>query len=412
MERALAAFRPGRTIYIPGATGEPLALTAALRDAPERLRDVTLVSCLLPGMNEAGYLGDQPSARMTTFLLPAGWRSSFTGGRVRVLPLGYTDIATYLGQRLKIDVAVAQLAPPGPDGLCSLGIASDFTSLAWARAALRIALVNAAMPSMRRGPRLALADADIVIECEAPVLEISPGVDANPVTASIAYTVAGLVPDGASLQIGIGGAPAAVWDALGGHRDLVAVSGMVAEKMRPLAESGVLREGDAHVTGVAVGTAGFYRFLAESDLVRFAAVPETHGLHGLAARDRFVSVNGALEVDLFGQVNLEWQNGQFASGVGGAVDFMRAARQSTGGRSVIALPSAGKGGTVSRIVPRLAVPSVSISRAEIDTVVTEHGVAALRDLPLGDRAQALIDVAAPQHRETLARAWHDARQHF
>jgi acyl-CoA hydrolase len=412
MKRALAAFRPGRTIYIPGATGEPLALTAALRDAPERLRDVTLVSCLLPGMNEADYLGDQLSAHMTTFLLPAGWRSSFAGGRVRVLPLGYTDIASCLGQRMKIDVAVAQLSPPGPDGLCSLSIAADFTSLAWARAALRIALVNPAMPSMRRGPRLALADADIVVECEAPVLEIPAVVAPNPATTAIGRTVARLVPNGASIQIGIGGAPAAVWEALGSHRDLVVISGMVAEKLRPLAETGVLREGGPHVTGVAMGTAGFYRFLAESDLFRFAAVPETHGLRYLSALDGFVSVNGALEVDLFGQVNLEWQNGQLFSGIGGAVDFMRAARQSTGGRSVIALPSTGKGGAVSRIVPRLAAPSVSIGRAEIDTVVTEYGVAALRDLALDDRAQALIDVAAPPHRETLARAWHDARQHF
>jgi acyl-CoA hydrolase len=412
MQRALAAFQPGRTIYIPGGTGEPLALTAALRQAPERLRDVTLVSCLLPGMNETDYLGDQPSARMTTFLLPSGWRHSFTGGRVRALPLGYTDIAAYLGQRLKLDVAVAQVAPPGPDGLCSLGIAADFTSLVWPRAALRIALVNAAMPSMPRGPRLALADADVVIEYEAPVLAISAGAEANPVLAAIGRTVAGLIQDGASLQIGIGGAPAAVWGALGGHRDLVVASGMVAEGLRTMAESGVLREGGPHITGIAAGSAAFYRFLAASDLIRFAAVPETHGLQRLAARDRFVSVNGALEVDLFGQVNLEWQHGQFTSGIGGAVDFMRAARQSAGGRSVIALPSTAKGGTVSRIVARLAAPTASIGRAEIDTVVTEYGVAALRDRSVDGRAEALIEVAAPQHRETLARAWHEARQHF
>ena len=135
------------------------------------------------------------------------------------------------------------------------------------------------------------------------------------------------------------------------------------------------------------------------DLVRFATTLETHGYGELSALPRLISINSALEIDLFGQVNVEWQGLRLSGGVGGGPDFMRAASNSHGGRSIVALPASAKGGSVSRIVSRLTSPSTSIARSDIDTVVTEHGVADLRDKGLDERAEALIALAAPQFRD-------------
>jgi len=125
--------------------------------------------------------------------------------------------------------------------------------------------------------------------------------------------------------------------------------------------------------------------------------------------DRFTAINGALQVDLFGQVNLEWQSDRLISGVGGAPDFMQAAVRAAGGRSIIALASTAKGGEVSRIVPRLEVPAVSIARSEIDTVVTEHGIAELKGRSVDERAEVLMAVAGKQHQAALAQAWRAMR---
>jgi acyl-CoA hydrolase len=213
-----------------------------------------------------------------------------------------------------------------------------------------------------------------------------------------------LIPDGAALQTGIGGAPAAVYEQLVHHKNLTIRSGMITPGFRTLAESGALA-GRGHITGLALGPADFYRYLADNDVVAFADARITHGPKSLAAIDRFVSIGSALEVDLFGQVNLEWRGDRMVSGVGGAPDFIRAASRSPGGRAIIALPSTADRGKLSRIVPRLASPTASISRGDIDTVVTEFGVARLGGLTLDRRAEALIAIAHPAHQRALEEAW-------
>jgi acyl-CoA hydrolase len=409
MHAALAEFRPGRTIYVPGATGEPLCLTRALAQDVSRMAGVHAVSCLLPGMNEADFLGRDTAGSITCFMLPRGWRAGFASGHVRVLPLAYSGIAKFLGRRLKIDVAIAHVAPPDADGHCSLGIAADFTPIAWERAARRVALINHAMPAMQHGPSIALASADLVVETEAPLVMAA----ARPAPAeldTIAASAASLVPDGAALQVGIGGAPAAVWAHLRHHRNIVIASGLVADPVRMLAETGVLRDGAAHCTGIAYGSMDFYRYLAHTGKIGFATACRTHDVAALCRLEKFTSINSALEIDLSGQANLEWLNGALVGGVGGAPDFLRAAACSPGGRSIIALPATDRSGAVSRIVPQLTCRTVSVARHDIDTVVTEHGIAELRHASLDERAASLIAVAAPQHRAALDEAWQRARK--
>jgi acyl-CoA hydrolase len=145
-------------------------------------------------------------------------------------------------------------------------------------------------------------------------------------------------------------------------------------------------------------------------LVAFASTAQTHQHNALAALERFTAINSALEIDLFGQANLEWRDGRLISGVGGAPDFMRAALSSRGGRAIIALPASAQSGSVSRIVPTLSSPTVSLARNEADTVITEYGVAELKYRSIDQRAEALIAIAEPVHRERLTSSWRAMRR--
>jgi acyl-CoA hydrolase len=407
LDALLAAFQPGANIFVPGGTGEPLALRQILADHPDRAAGVKFIGCLLPGMNDFDYAGLHPDARLTTFLFPPAFRASYEAGRVRVLPLAYSQVAEHLAEIAPIDTVILQLAPPDAEGMCSLGPCADFPPLVWRRAGRRIGLINPTLPQPARAARVPYAALDLAIEIEAPVISAADA----PVSADIAAItarIAELIPDGANIQTGIGGAPAAIYEALTSHKNLTVRSGMITPGFQTLAASGALAN-EGHITGLALGTADFYRFLAENDVIAFADARITHGPASLAQVPRFVSIGSALEVDLFGQVNLEWRGERMMSGVGGAPDFIRAASRSPGGRAIIALPASAGGGKLSRIVPRLASPTTSISRSDIDTVVTEFGVASLRDRSLDERAEALIAIADPGRQAELAEAWRGIR---
>lgn len=406
----LDLFRPGLKVYMPGSTGEVPALLEALAFDPARAAGVRFMGCYVPGMNEFDYAGLHDEARVSTFMLPRAMGSSFAAGRVALIAASYFDAARILASE-HYDIAIAHVAPPDAHGLCSLGIASDFAPLVWNRATTRILIVNAAMPVMQRGPRIAVRDAELVVEAEGPLVTMSPHSVSEEID-KIASAVAALIPDGASIQTGIGGAPGAILTKLTDRRGLVLRSGMATDGLRVLANAGALAPDGGHQVGIAYGSMDFYDFLARSDLVSFATTRETHDTAALSEVPRFHAVNSALEVDLFGQVNVEWQSGRLSSGVGGAANFVRAALASPGGRSIIAIPATAKGGTISRIVPKLSAPTVSLARTDIDTVVTEFGDARLRDMGLDQRAEALIALAAPAFRPRLEEAWRRLRTTF
>ncbi len=403
----LAEFRPGLSVYIQGAIGEPLALRAILEACPEVLAGVAITACLLPGMNEFDYAGLNPDARLTTFLLPTGLRASFEAGRVRVRPLPYSQIAAAFAADPPFDLAVLQVTPPDADGRCSFGPCADFPGLIWPRARRRLAFVNANLPRAPGGPWIPFDAIDVAFEADGPFILGADG-EAGAELSMIADRIAGLIPDGAAIQTGIGGAPAAAVARLKDRRNLLVRSGMVTQGYRALDEAGALATDVEHVTGLALGSEAFMRWGAGRFV--FADATVTHGAAVLAGTPRLFALNSALEVDLFGQANLEWRGGRLASGLGGAPDFASAARRSAGGRAVLALPSTAKSGALSRIVVRLDVPTVSIPRDDTDLVITEHGVADLRGTGLDERAEALIEVADPAHRPHLAEAWSRLRR--
>jgi acyl-CoA hydrolase len=220
------------------------------------------------------------------------------------------------------------------------------------------------------------------------------------VLARIAHCAAEVVAENSIIQSGIGEAPAAIVAELGSHRGLCIHSGIITPEYRFLAARGALDMTAGHVAGIAWGDADFYGWLATAGIA-FRSALKTHDYEALGRRPRFTSIGSALEVDLEGNINLEWAAGRRVSSVGGAPDYMRAAAASPGGCSIIALPSTTRAGA-SRIVRRLERPSIPASLA--DVVVTEHGAANLKGLGPEARTKALIAVAAPAHRDALS-AW-------
>ena len=403
-QKLLDALRPGARVFVSAGSAEPQAFAELLASAPAHAEGVNVVGSFVPGVNTFDYAALHAEARMTTLLLPGTHRASFEQGKIDVLPLSYTGFAAYL-ERRPPDIAVAHLTPPDDTGVCSLGVAADFAPIAWRRAGLRVAYINASMPRPRGGWALPLGSADLVIECDHPPLALPAASDAAELR-SIARHVAGLIDDGACVQAGLGGAPAAALAALSDRRNLIVHSGMISDEFQALSEAGALAS-HGHVAGIAIGSQPFYDWVAQADGLDFAPTPATHGAQALAQRRRFTAINSALEIDLFGQANLEWRNGRLLSGIGGAPDFVAGAHLSEGGRSIVALPSSAKGR--SRIVAQLVAPTVSIPRNLADVVVTEHGVAEIRDLPLERRAQALIAIAAPDHQSALQEQWAQLR---
>ena len=230
--------------------------------------------------------------------------------------------------------------------------------------------------------------------------------DTDEPTRAIARHIAALVEDGSTLQMGLGKVPTALAGALRNHRRLRLFSGMLSDGMRELAEAGALDLDFAHTACVVAGSRDLYAWATGFAPLRVLGCEVTHDARTLLAQHRFVAVNSALEVDLFGQCNLEHAEGQAVSGAGGAPDFARAARLAAKGSSIVALNATYQRGTASRIVPCLGELSISsLSRIDVDLVVTEFGVADLRGASVHQRAQALIGIAAPAFRPALQETW-------
>ncbi|TDJ32000.1 MAG: acetyl-CoA hydrolase, partial [Gammaproteobacteria bacterium] len=243
-----------------------------------------------------------------------------------------------------------------------------------------------------------------LIESERQLFEL-PVPEIDPAAVCIGKLVASLIQDGDCLQTGIGAIPAAILNQLSNKNDLGLHGGLIDDGGMELIRQGVLTgankplDRDVHVTGMALGSHALIEWLAATPEVMFRSANYTHEVNVIRQLPGFVSINSAVEVDLHGQVNAEVTGGRQISGTGGSVDFMRAAKASRGGRSIIAMHATARNGEVSRIVAKVEL--VTALRTDVDIVVTEHGIAHLKNLPSRARARALIDIAAPQFRSEL-----------
>lgn len=404
---AAAAARlvpPGSRVYVAGCTGEPGAVLDAVAQDPGLWRGVTLTGVFIPGVNERDLAALGTATRVETVFATAGLRRGIAAGSVAVLPLHYTQVWRRLSAAGAVDVALVQVSRPDAAGRFGLGLAADFTPAVLASGARLIGVVNARMPRVASAPAIPRERFAALVEADAPLVTYACG-PVGPEVAAIARLVAATIPDGATLQLGLGKLQGAVLAAIEGRGGLGFHAGMISDGILAHRAAGTFARGIT--AGVAIGSGTLYDALATGDDVAFRPVGETHAIATLAAIPRLVAVNSVLEVDLFGQANADTLRGRPVSGHGGLLDFVRGAAASRGGHSILALPSTDRGGN-SRILPRLpAGTPASVPRADVDMVVTEHGVASLRDASVAERAARLIAIAAPQHRDALARAWRD-----
>jgi acyl-CoA hydrolase len=327
-----------------------------------------------------------------------------------ILPSHYSVIGAMIGSgALKVDVLMLQVAPADRHGRHSLSIACEYLVPALRTARVIIAEVNHRAPSTYGPHALAAADIDFYLETNRAPLACPP-VKARASEQGVARNVASLIEDGATLQCGIGALPEAILAQLGDRRDLGVHSGTIGDQVAMLTEAGVITNArksiDRGVTvgGVLMGSQRVLDFAHCNPQLQLHSVDYTHGAAMLAEIDNLVAINSAIEVDLTGQINAEVAGGVYVGAVGGALDFLRAARHSVRGLPIIALSSrtesSATGEPVSRIVSMLSGP-VSTARSDAGVIVTEQGIADLRGLSLTQRVRRMIGIAHPEVRDRL-----------
>ena len=389
-------------MFVPGSSGAPVAFMTELLADRAYSRDVHLLTTFVPGINALHSEMMHASATITGLFMQSGLSCAQRDGRFRALPLSYAGFVRHLRERINIDLAVLQVSMPDDNGQCSLGPSVEFAPVALTKSRRRLALLNRNTPALKNSVSLPYTSFDYVCEVDSPLPTYETAVDES--TLLIARHIASLVEDHSVLQLGLGKVPSALSALLIDRRGLRLYSGMLSDGLFDLADGGALDMDFLHTACVLVGSQGFYRRLDKFESIRVVGCDVTHDEVKIGRQQQFVAVNSALEVDLFGQCNLEHADGLAVSGVGGGPDFARGARLSRGGRSIVALSARHKSG--SRIVASLGSPSVtSLPRYDIDYVITEYGIADLVGASVHERAHAIINIAAPDFREELGREW-------
>lgn len=329
-------------------------------------------------------------------------------GNLDALPMNYSAVPGAIRTgALPVEVALTTLAPDG--ATFNLGPIADYIADAVATARVVIAEINDALPVTYGDTAVEPARITRSIEVSHPPVEMSvppPG----DVEREIGRLIARLVPDGATLEVGLGIIPDAALAALAGKRDLGIHSGTIGDGVVALVESGVVTNArkpidpGLTVSAGVLGTMRAYRWAHRNERLRIRNPVYTHNAAVLSSIPGFIGINTALEVDLTGQMNAETAGGRSIGMIGGHADFMRGCQLAAGGVGIVALPSTAKGGRISRIVPRLADGIVTTGRSDADIVVTEHGIAELKGRSVRERARALIAIAHPDFRRDLEAA--------
>ncbi|MFP1644691.1 acetyl-CoA hydrolase/transferase C-terminal domain-containing protein [Pontitalea aquivivens] len=383
------------TVWLHACSGDSSLIRAGLAGAGQDLSGLEFTGIFVPGLNPMAPLLAQGARFRTFFMMPEMLAAP---AQVTFLPLPYRDIRRDLALNPPV-AALFMVSPPDAEGNCSFGPVNDFLADIWDQIPVRIAHVNPRLPRTQ-GRSIPYTQLTAVIEGDSELPESDPGTDVT--SQAIAALAAEIIPEGATLQAGLGRVPEALLRGLTGHRNLAIHSGLIGVSTLNLLEAGALRARDPITAGVAIGTRRLYDAVSDPAF-RFAPPSVTHDIREVSAIDKFVTVNSAIEVDLLGQAYAEATPKGFLSGPGGASDFAAGARGMDGLR-IVALPATAAKGTVSRIVaPGAATGPVSLGRFDVDVVITEFGRADLRGLSHEGRRAALIAIAAPDHREALER---------
>ena len=324
-----------------------------------------------------------------------------------IVPCHVSSVPGLIRSRaLRVDVVLLRVRPHPKPGFFTVGVMADFVPAMVEAARCVIAEIDERLPITSQDALVAAADIDVLAHCDAGEI-LLPDAEPADIDVRVAAQAAALIPDGATIQLGVGTLPVAVCRALAGHRDLGVHSGVISDALVDLVEKGVItnaRKGiDAGVivTGGLFGTRRLTQFADGNHGVHLRASDYTHNQTVMARVQKLHAINSGLEIDLTGQLNSEVAGNRYLGAVGGQVDFVRGAQVSPGGRSIIALPSTTPDGKHSRIVASLAGRPVTTARSDADLVVTEYGVADLRGRSFSERAARLAAIAHPDFRDEL-----------
>src|SRR4051812_3218564 len=407
-EDVLDHVPPGADLIVPLANGEPVVLLDALEANAERLEGVRVhqMHALRDRAYIRGEYGDH--LRHVSYFLSPATRGAFLAGQCDLVPNHFSEVPALLRSTTKCSLVLAAASKPDRHGYFSLGTNADYVASLIGKVPFFLE-VNAAMPRTFGENQLHVSQLAGWIEADYPLVELTPA-PVSDVDRLIAGHVAERIPDGATIQAGIGGIPNAVMSMLRDHRDLGVHTELLSDGVMNLVEAGVvtgtkkrLRRGKI-VTTFALGTRALYDFLDENAAVELLPVDWVNDPRVIAEEDDFVSINATTEVDFLGQCASETIAGRYYSSSGGQADFARGAMYAAHGQGFIVVPSTTRDGNTSRIQARLSSGSaVTTLKNTVDHVVTEYGVAKMRGRSIRDRVRSLIAVAHPKFREGLGR---------
>jgi acyl-CoA hydrolase len=408
-DTVLDHVRPGGDIIMPLANGEPKTLLDAIERSHDSLSDVRIHQ--MHALRDRPYLHGEFGDRLrhVSYFLSHVTRPCFQAGTIDLVPNNFSEMSAILKGATTDPLVLAGASPPDRHGYFSLGLNADYVASFIGRARFFVE-ANKQMPRTFGRNQMHVSQVVGWTEADYPLIEVTPAA-VGVADVSIADLVAERIPNGATLQTGIGGIPNAILSALVDHRDLGIHTELISDGVMDLVDRGV-------ITGVAkqlnrtktvgtfaLGTQQLYDFLHENTAFELWPVRYVNDPRVIAQESNFVSINATIAVDLLGQCASETVAGTYYSSSGGQADFARGAMYSPGGQGFVVLHSTAKSGTISKIVPQLAAGDVVTTlKNTVDKVVTEWGIAELRGRSIRSRAKALIAIAHPDHRDDLRAA--------
>jgi 4-hydroxybutyrate CoA-transferase len=407
-EEALKVVKSRDNIYIQAVAAAPRKLVEALANRGDELKGVNIFHLHTEGPAPYADKKYEEAFHIKALFVGSNVRDAVQTSRGSYIPIFLSEVPILFAERIiPLDVVLITVSPPGPHGYCTLGTSVEAVRAAIKSAKTVIAQVNDFMPRTHGDTFVHVSEIDYLVEYSYPIPEVLP-MEITPIEKSIGKHISGLVEDGATLQLGIGGIPNAVLRFLDGHKDLGIHTELFSDGIIPLVEKGIIngKNKPKHkgkiVSTIVMGSRKLYDFVNNNPLIRLLDCDYVNSTHNIRQYPKMTTINSAIEIDLTGQVCADSFGSSIFSGVGGQMDFVRGASLSKGGKPIIALPSATRKGH-TRIVSRLREGAgVVTTRAHVQYVVTENGIVNLYGKSIEERCRLLISIAHPDHREHLA----------
>lgn len=409
VEQAVEKIKSGSRLLLGHAVAEPTSLLNEIIAKRENYKNLEI--CHLVFLGNSDYLKYPENFTDNSLFLGAGQRKYYSEGVVNFTPCFFHEVPKMLEEEyLPVDIFAFQCAPPDEKGYINVGVSADFGLTAIKKAKMVIAECNPQMPRTGGdGNSIHIDDIDFMYNVDRPLIEIKE-TKIGDVERKIGAYIADLIPDGATLQLGIGSIPDAILEFLKDKKDLGIHTEMLSDGVVDLVKSGAItgKAKNTHkgkiVTTFIMGTKKLYNFVNNNPDVEVYSVDYTNNPYEIAKNDNMISVNSCIQVDLMGQVIADNIGLKQFSGVGGQVDFVRGANMSKGGKAIIAMASTTIDGKLSKIVPYLDKGgAVTTSRFDVSYIVTEYGIAKLKGKTLKERAKLLINIAHPDFRDELVK---------